>query len=154
MDRKREPTVRPASRADVGSLLRLVGEYWDFEGIEGFDEARVGEQLEWLLGDPRLGAVWLATDADMPAGYLLAVYVFSLEHLGLTVEIDEFFIRPGFRGGGTGARMLRTAEEAFRAAGCTSVSLEVGRGNDAGRRFWLSQGYAARANFELLDKML
>lgn len=154
MGRKRELTIRPASGADVGSLLRLVREYWDFEGVGGFDEDRVGEQLESLLADPRLGAAWLAIDGDMPAGYLLAVYVFSLEHLGLTAEIDEFFVRPGFRGGGTGARMLRTAEEAFRAARCTNVALQVGRANDAGRRFWLHQGYAPRANFELLDKML
>lgn len=154
MERRRELTIRPATVQDVGSLLRLVSEYWDFEGVGGFEEARVREQLERLLADLHLGAAWLAIDGDTPAGYLLAVYVFSLEHLGLTAEIDEFFIRPGFRGGGTGARMLRTAEEAFRAAGCTNASLQVGRGNDAGRRFWLRQGYAPRANFELLDKML
>lgn len=154
MERRRELTIRPATGADVDRLLRLVREYWDFEGVGGFEEARVGEQLERLLSDPRLGAAWLAMDGDMPAGYLLAVYVFSLEHVGLTAEIDEFFIRTGFRGGGTGARMLRTAEEAFRAAGCTNASLQVGRANDAGRRFWMHQGYAPRANFELLDKML
>lgn len=154
MDRIKEPTIRPATGADVRDLLRLVREYWDFEGVEGFDETRLGQQLEWLLSEPRLGAAWLAVDGDTPAGYLLAVYVFSLEHFGLTAEIDEFFIRTGFRGGGTGARMLRTAEEAFRAAGCANVSLQVGRANDAGRRFWLSHGYAPRAGFELLDKML
>jgi GNAT superfamily N-acetyltransferase len=154
MHRHREPTVRPATVDDVDSLLRLVREYWDFEGIEGFDEPAVREQLGRLLSDARLGAAWLAVDGDMPAGYLLAVYVFSLEHLGLTAEIDEFFVRTGFRGGGTGARMLRIAEDAFRAAGCTNVCLQVGRSNDAGRRFWLRNGYAPRSGFELLDKML
>src|SRR5690606_5422869 len=154
MARNTEPTIRRAGGADVGDMLRLVREYGDFEGVGGFDGGRVGAQLEWLLSEERLGAAWLAVDGDMPVGYLLAVYVFSLEHLGLTAEIDEFFIRPGFRGGGMGARMLRTAEQAFRQAGCTNVSLQVGRNNDAGRRFWVRQGYAPRTGFELLEKTL
>src|SRR5690554_4957902 len=139
---------------DIPGLLPLIAAYWEFDSIPGFEAHRVAAQLERLFRNPNLGAGWVAIRDDTLVGYLLAVYVFSLEHLGLTAEIDEFFIRPSFRGGGTGARMLRTAEEAFRAAGCTNASLQIGRSNDAGRRFWVRQGYAPRANFELLDKAL
>lgn len=61
----------------------------------GFDEARVTTALRRQLGDARMAAGWVAMAADMPVGYLLAVYVLSLEHLGLTAEIDEFYIVPG-----------------------------------------------------------
>jgi GNAT superfamily N-acetyltransferase len=50
---------------------------------------------------------WIAMAADRPVGYLLAVYVFSLEHLGLTAEIDEFYVLPEQRGGGVGAALRR-----------------------------------------------
>ena len=88
------------------------------------------------------------------AGYLLAVQVFSLEHRGLTAEVDELFVGSGHRAAGLGRRLLQAAESEFAARGCTNVSLQLGRGNDAGRAFYLSQGYAPRAGFELLEKPL
>ena len=106
----------------------------------------------WVL--MRLGAGWIAEVNGKPAGYLLAVYVFSLEHRGLTAEIDEFFVLPGHRGSGLGARMLATAEKTFTEAGCTNVALQLGRGNDAARAFYRERGYAERSGYELLEKML
>ena len=87
-------------------------------------------------------------------GYLLAVYVFSLEHLGLTAEIDEFFVVPARRGQGTGAALLRAAEAEFRQAGCTNVALQLSRSNDSARAFYRRYDYAERSGYELLDKML
>jgi ribosomal protein S18 acetylase RimI-like enzyme len=146
--------VRRAGPADVPLLLPLVAAYWSFEGLAGFEERRVGAQLTRLLGEPRLGAGWLGFAGDKPAGYLLAVYVFSLEHLGLTAEIDELFVAPSTRGHGLGAALLAQAEAAFQAAGCTCVSLQLARGNQAGRAFYHRGGYRERAGYELLDKIL
>jgi hypothetical protein len=87
-------------------------------------------------------------------GYLLAVYVFSLEHLGLTAEIDELFVLPSQRGRGVGAELLRCAEAEFLRAGCTNVSLQLSRGNDAARAFYHRHGYSERSAYELLDRML
>src|SRR3954447_16302097 len=92
--RNRGVEIRTAGSCDIVALVSLVEEYWRFESIPGFDPPRVGEQLERLLSVPALGAGWLAYAAGVPVGYLLAVYVFSLEHLGLTAEIDELFVRP------------------------------------------------------------
>ena len=88
------------------------------------------------------------------SGYLLAVYVFSLEHLGLTAEIDEFFVLPSARGKGLGDALLRLAEAEFLRRGCTNVALQLGRGNDQARVFYRAHGYSERAGYELLDKML
>lgn len=147
--------VRPANSADVPLLLPLVEQYWTFEQIEGFETRRVAAQLARLLSQPLLGAGWLAGDDDGTAiGYLLSVYVFSLEHLGLTAEIDELFVLPSQRGRGVGQALLDAAEAAFIQAGCTNVSLQISRNNDAARAFYLRHGYAARSGFELLDKAL
>ena len=74
--------------------------------------------------------------AGQAVGYLLAVYVFSLEHLGLTAEIDEFFVLPSARGKGLGDALLQRAEAEFIRRGCTNVSLQLGRGNDGARVFY------------------
>lgn len=146
--------VRPAAAGDIPALLPLVELYWAFEDIAGFDPARVGRELERLFADPRLGAGWIAEVNGKPAGYLLAVYVFSLEHLGLTAEIDEFFVLPSCRGHGAGSQLLQMAEAEFARMMCTNVSLQLGRGNDVAREFYRRHGYSDRAGFELLDKML
>ena len=148
------PTIRQAVPAAVPMLLPLVEAYWRFEDLPGFRADRVAASLTQLLAEPRLGAGWIATQDGDAAGDLLAVYVFSLEHLGLTAEIDEFFVVPGARGRGTGAALLRTAESAFRRAGCGNVSLQLGRHNAAARAWYHQHGYAERSGYELLDKTL
>ncbi|MGE0032086.1 MAG: N-acetyltransferase family protein [Steroidobacteraceae bacterium] len=146
--------VKRAAAADMPAMLPLIEQYWAFEDIAGFDPARVGMELKRLFADPRLGSGWLAHVNGKPAGYLLAVYVFSLEHLGLTAEIDEFFVLPSCRGHGAGSQLLQAAEAEFARMKCTNVSLQLGRGNDAARAFYRERGYSERSGYELLDKML
>ena len=145
--------IRPVAAADIPVLVPLVEQYWIFEDIEGFDAARVGREIGTLLADPRLGSGWIARVKGQAVGYLLAVYVFSLEHLGLTAEIDEFFVLPSARGKKVGEEMLRLAEAEFVRRDCTNVSLQLARGNERARAFYRRQGYGERAGFELLDKM-
>ncbi len=146
--------IRTAEASDTATLLPLVAAYWEFESIPGFDPTRVAPQLDRLLSTPSLGAGWIAFTDNMAVGYLLAVYVFSLEHMGITAEIDEFFVIPAGRASGVGSELLRTAETEFIRMGCTNVSLQLSRENDSARRFYLRFGYAERSGFELLDKML
>ena len=97
---------------------------------------------------------WVAWDADSPVGYLLAVFVFSLENGGLTAEIDEFFVLESHRGRGIGVHLLATCERYLSEAGCTNVALQLARGNDAAREFYRRNGYAPRNGYELLEKDL
>jgi GNAT superfamily N-acetyltransferase len=146
--------IRKATEADARVLLPLVQEYWRFEDISGFEPSRVGTQLQRLLSDAQLGAGWIAFDDGVEVGYLLAVYVFSLEHLGITAEIDEFYVLPPYRGRGIGAKLLEAAEPEFWRVGCTNVSLRLSRQNSAARTFYHRYQYAERSGYELLDKML
>jgi GNAT superfamily N-acetyltransferase len=146
--------VRHATPADVPALLPLVEEYWRFEAIAGFDPGLVAAELERLLSRPPLGACWIAEAHGTAAGYLLAVYVFSLESLGLTAEIDELYVTSAHRGHGVGAALLERAEVGAAQAGCRGVSLQLGRGNDAARAFYHQRGYRERTGFELLEKPL
>ena len=106
--------IHPATPADIEVLLPMVEQYWRFEAIGGFDAARMRTLLARVLEDGNLGRAWVATMYGEPAGYLLAVYVFSLEYQGLTAEIDEFFVVPAHRGLGIGNQMLDAAEAQFR----------------------------------------
>ena len=146
--------IRKATPDDIKVLLPLVAAYWQFEGISGFDRERIAHQLERLLTEPHLGVGWVALEEKLAIGYLLAVYVFSLEHLGLTAEIDEFFVSPAKRNTGTGSALLGAAESEFTRIGCTNVSLQLSRGNVSARTFYKHHGYGERSRYELLDKSL
>jgi len=147
-------TYRQATTGDLATLVPLVEQYWSFEQVAGFDAERVARQLTRLLSAPALGAGWVAEAGGVAAGYLLAVYVFSLEHLGLTAEIDEFFVLPAHRGQGIGAGLLALAEAEFVRMGCTNVALQLSRDNDSARAFYRHHAYRERSAYELLDKML
>jgi GNAT superfamily N-acetyltransferase len=146
--------IHAAAPTEVEVLLPMVEQYWRFEAIEGFDAARIRSLLTRVLEDANLGRAWIATMYGEPAGYLLAVYVFSLEHQGLTAEIDEFFVVPAHRGLGLGNQMLEVAEAQFRIQGCTNVSLALGRSNEAARKFYRRHGFDGRPGFELVSKAL
>ena len=146
--------IRPAASSDIPALLALVRRYWHFEGIEGFTALRVELVLQRLLGDPRLGLVWVAESGGELLGYLIAVLVLSVEHQGLTAEIDEFFVMPEVRSRGVGGRLLAAAETALAARGCVRLQLQLRTANTEGRAFYQHRGYAPRAGYELLDKPL
>lgn len=146
--------VRSATLDDVPALVSLIDGYWRFENIGGFDAARLEAVVRRGLGEPHLGRAWLAFVDGEPAGYVFIVFVYSLEYQGLTAEVDELFVRPAHRGQALGARLLAAAEDGCRAAGCTKLVLQLGRDNEAARRFYRRAGFDERSGYELLDKDL
>jgi len=80
--------------------------------------------------------------------------VFSLEHLGVTAEVDEFFVLPEKRRSGAGSKLLLAAEREFSRRGCTNVSLQLSKDNKLAREFYSRHGYTERSKYELLDKTL
>jgi GNAT superfamily N-acetyltransferase len=149
-----EVTIGPAELTDVPELAILMGQYWAFEGIAGFDAAQAVFVLKQLLSQPYLGTIWTGRAGGELAGYLIAVFVFSFEYQGLVAEIDEFFVRPQARSQGMGAALLDAAESGLAESGCTWVQLQLGTANRAARAFYGCRGYAQRSDYELLNKKL
>jgi GNAT superfamily N-acetyltransferase len=148
------PHIRPATAQDIPALLTLVAQYWAFEAIEGFDQDRLGRSLARLLADADRGRIWLAELEGAPVGYLLAVFMFSLEFGGICAEIDELYVVEQCRGQRVGARLFETAEAELRRLGCPGVALQIGRGNHAARDFYSRRGFEPRDGYDLLTKML
>ena len=146
--------IQQATPNDAPTLLPLVANYWSFEGIPCFEQERIAVQLTRLLSNPDIGVGWIATVDGVAVGYLLAVQVFSLEYLGLTAEVDEFFVLSSQRGKGIGAELLKAAESEFGRRGYTNISLQLSRSNNSAREFYRNLGYTERSGYELLDKIL
>lgn len=144
--------IRTATAADLSRIAALVQQYWEFESIAGFDRPHIESLLLSLLAAPQRGTCWVADTGNELPGYLLATYVFSLEHGGVMAEIDELFVTPVGRSSGVGSKLLETAERDFAALGIVRVQLQLAIGNEAARIFYAKRGYSSRAGYELLDK--
>jgi GNAT superfamily N-acetyltransferase len=147
-------SVRSATLEDVPALATLVQGYWEFESLDGFARARIEMLLTDLLSKPDRGACWLAEADREVCGYLLTVFVFSLEHGGLMAEIDELFVNDELRSAGAGSLLLARADRDLAERGLVRLQLQLGVDNHRARRFYERHGFARRAGYELLDKAL
>jgi GNAT superfamily N-acetyltransferase len=146
--------IRLAVTADIAGVASLAEQYWEFESIRGFDRARIETLLLRLLTEPDRGACWVAEADGRLCGYLLAVYMFSLEHGGLMAEIDEVFVSAQQRSLGVGARLVARAESDLGLRGLVRLQLQLGVDNHRARAFYERHGFRRRAGYELFDKAL
>lgn len=144
--------IRSAIAADVADIALLVEQYWQFESIAGFDRQRIEALLSSLLLDAARGGCWVLEQEHRLQGYLLAVYLFSLEHGGLMAEIDEFFVAPQLRSRGVGSQLLACAERGMAACGIRQIQLQLAAGNLRGRLFYERHGFRGRDGYAMLDK--
>jgi GNAT superfamily N-acetyltransferase len=139
---------------DVAGVAALAERYWDFESIGGFDRPRIAALLGSLLSQPERGACWVAETDGCLCGYLLAVFMFSLEHGGMMAEIDEVFVSEDMRSTGLGSLLVAQAERELAERGLVRLQLQLGVVNDRARLFYERHGFRRRAGYELLDKPL
>jgi ribosomal protein S18 acetylase RimI-like enzyme len=152
--KKNNMLIRPAESSDVAELAALVERYWEFEAIPGFERPRIEGALTALLSRPEQGGTWVAQAHGGLCGYLIAVYMLSLEHGGLMAEIDEFYVSPEMRSQGVGSSLVTAAQGDMAARGLVRLQLQLGVGNSRGRAFYERHGFRRRAGFELFDKAL
>jgi ribosomal protein S18 acetylase RimI-like enzyme len=146
--------VRPAAMGDISGIASLVERYWEFESIGGFDRTRVETLLGQLLAEPERGACWVAEAESRLCGYLLAVFMFSLEHGGMMAEIDEVCVSTEFRSAGIGSLLVARAERDLSERGLVRLQLQLGVDNDRARHFYERHGFSRRSGYVLLDKPL
>jgi len=142
-----------ADNSRLDELEPLVAAYHDFESIRSSAPTRRAA-LRQLLGDNRLGAVWLVYADDELAGYIALCRGFSIEFNGFDAFIDEFFLLPEFRGRGIGKRVLEEIGDEARRLDINALHLEVARDNAPARRLYSGAGFKAREKYVLMSRAL
>ena len=131
-----ETSFHLATESDADTLLPFMRDYYAFDG-HAFDAQKARAALIILLRDPSLGRVWfilantneaekkVATERDMPVGYIVLCFGYSLEWLGRDAFVDEFYLRPEYRGRSWGRKTMAFLEDAARSLNVTALHLEV-----------------------------
>ena len=121
-------------------LVALMTEFYAEAGysLPAEPAARTFAQL---LGDPRLGRVWVLEDDALPVGYVVLTVSFSMEYGGLRGFVDDLFVRRSYRGRGLATAALEEVRRACAALGVRALLVEAGPENDAARRVYHRIGF-------------
>jgi GNAT superfamily N-acetyltransferase len=126
--------------SDVARLVGLMSEFYAESGYPVHPQ-RAAETFAVLVGDPRLGRVWLLESGGADAGYLVVTLGYSMEYGGTDAFLDDLFVRAPFRGSGLGTAALKAAREFCLDHGVRALHLEVERGNGPAQRLYRAAGF-------------
>ncbi|MEZ0262075.1 MAG: GNAT family N-acetyltransferase [Alphaproteobacteria bacterium] len=87
------------------------------------------------------------------AGYAVLCFSFSIEFGGMTSYLDDFYVKPEFRGQGIGTKALEEFEFMSRARGCCIFHLETEAANDKAKAFYIKHGLEDTGRRLLIKKL-
>ena len=147
-----QPSFRLAAQSDTATLLKFMHAYYAFDG-HGFDQHKARAALTTLLRDHKLGRVWLILDGEVPVGYVVIGFGFSLEWLGRDAFVDEFYLLEQYRGRGWGRATMAFVEDEARLLGVRALHLEVVRQNSTALQVYKKLGFKERES-DFLSKWI
>jgi ribosomal protein S18 acetylase RimI-like enzyme len=141
-----EITFRVADNSDTETLLRFIGEYYEFDH-HFFDDETLRTALAKILNDESLGRVWLIQEGKNTIGYIVLTFGYSLEFRGREAVLDEIYIQNSHRGQGVGKKAIQFLEEICPSLEIKALHLEVERKNTVAQSFYRKVGFADQDSY-------
>lgn len=133
--------IHPAGPEDIPLLVDLMTEFYAESGYPLAASAAT-RLFGDVLGDRRLGTIWLVSDGADIAGYAVVVFSYSMEFAGLRGYLDDFFVRPAARNRGLGMAALEHIRAACKAQGVKVLLVETGPDDHPAQRLYRRAGFA------------
>jgi GNAT superfamily N-acetyltransferase len=130
--------VRRAAPADADLVGRMLDAFNREYDTETPGPAVLAQRLRRLLADGDVVALLAAEPAIGLAVLTLRPNVWFDGPVGL---LDELYVVPSVRGQGTGAELLRAAEDVVRERGGELLEVNVDDDGEGARRFYERHGY-------------
>jgi len=132
--------VRLARPRDREAVLVLLLAQLDEHGI-ATPPAAIACALDGLMADAQRGAVLVATVDGRVAGIAALSAMWTLEHGGPAMWLDELYVEPSQRGRGIGRALLAAAGDAARGRGARTLDLEVDAAHARAERLYAREGF-------------
>lgn len=120
--------MRRAHREDIPTLLTLMDAFYTEAGYT-LNHSLADEAFTALLGDERLGYIWLLESNGNAVGYLVLTLRFGMEYGGLLACLDDLFVLPENRRQGLSTAALRDLRTFCETQGLSALTVEVGHTN-------------------------
>lgn len=95
-----------------------------------------------VLDVPRRGFFLVAEQDGQCIGVAYVSFIWALEHGGQAAWLEELYVLPERRAGGTGTRLLEAVIESARAAGCAALDLEIDADHERVGSLYARHGFA------------
>ncbi len=132
--------IRPATRADAGTIASLVRELADYEKLLHEAKATNEDFLRELEAENPVIRVLIAEWEGQPAGFALYFFNFSTFVGRAGLYLEDLFVRPALRSHGIGRALLRALARVARERNCGRMEWAVLDWNEPALKFYKSLG--------------
>ncbi len=132
--------IRCCAAADRDEVLSLLAAQLR-EHDSTLPDTSISAALDGMLERPDRGAVLVAQLDGRIVGVAALSTMWTLEHGGQAIWLDELYVEPAHRGQGVGAALLAAAYDTAREYGSLTVDLEVAAGHERASGLYERQGF-------------
>ncbi len=133
-------TLRPATADDVPLILGFIRDLAAYEKLSHEVAATADALRHTLFGDPAAAHVVLAEEDGRPAGFALYFFNYSTFLAQPGLYLEDLFVKPEFRGRGTGKALLLHLAKIANARGCGRMEWAVLDWNEPAKGFYRKLG--------------
>lgn len=143
-----------ANKKDLDSVLKLVREYHDFEGISGKASSLMNAVYPLLKKNNEQGRILLIENDGKSIGFIALCFGYSLEFGGRDAFIDELFLRERFRGQRIGEQALEGCQKIAKELGVKALHIESNTKENKLTDFYTKCGFKSRDKYRLMTLSL
>lgn len=133
-------SIRTASIADVPLILEFIRGLADYEKLSHEVVATEAALRATLFGSPPAAHVVIAEVDGRPAGFALYFFNYSTFLAKPGLYLEDLFVKPEFRGAGTGKALLLHLAKIANARGCGRMEWSVLDWNEPAIKFYDALG--------------
>ncbi len=135
-----EVRIRAASEGDVPQILAFIKELAEYERLSHEVVATEEALREHLFGGRPVAEVVIAEEGGDPAGFALFFHSFSTFLGRPGIYLEDLYVRPEFRGRGTGRALLVHLAGLAKERGCGRLEWSVLDWNEPAIGFYRGVG--------------
>ncbi|MBI2813164.1 MAG: GNAT family N-acetyltransferase [Opitutae bacterium] len=132
--------IRSATPADVPLILELIRSLAVYEKLAQEVVATEEALRRTLFGTPPAAQVVIAEVDGQPAGFALYFFNYSTFLAKPGLYLEDLFVKPEYRGAGTGKALLLHLARIANARGCGRMEWSVLDWNEPAIRFYEALG--------------
>ncbi len=132
--------IRPATAADVPLILNFIRDLAVYEKLAHEVVATEAQLQRTLFGSPPAAQVVIAEVNGTPAGFALYFFNYSTFLAQPGLYLEDLFVKPEFRGSGTGKALLLHLAQIANTRGCGRMEWSVLDWNEPAIKFYESLG--------------
>ena len=140
--------MRRASLNDIPQLVTMMTEFYSGSPYT-LNARRATDAFAGLLEDERRGLVWFIQSNGKDVGYVVVALCHSMTFGGITAIVDDFFVRPAYRGAGLGKAAMQEVRAYCASHKVRAIHVETGRDNAPALAVYRHAGFVATDHLHL-----